>query len=171
MHVMLTCDTIRGLCSSGRLTIIQKSQKNSDNFNYYITPNLTLQLFGGKVIVSDPKYLVLQFDRVASISLLNLLRTTSSCLSDYLKSCVDVDTELIYPLFSEQESTFTIRIYLPHVKRKYFIETYITDDDEVVPFRTPRIGAVLKEARVEIRNLWQNKGRIGFNLELKYLGL
>lgn len=169
MSVVVNSDVIRGLCTDGRLTIIQKAQRNGGGYNYYITPNLVLVLYGGKVIVSDLKYLVLQFDRFENINLLNLLRTTNSCISDYLKSCIDIDVELLYPLFSEQETTFTIRIYLPHVRQKYFIET--TYDNEVVPFRIPRVGVVLREARIEIRNLWKNKGRIGFNLELKYLGL
>jgi hypothetical protein len=171
MSIILTSAVIRELCSNGGITIIQKSQKNSGDYNYYITPNLSLKLYGGKVLISDPKYLVLQFDRYTNINLLNLLRNTTSNISEYLKNCINIDTKLIYPMFNEQENTFTIRVYLPHVRYKYSIETNILSEEKnMQPFTRPRVGMILREARVEIRNLWQNKGRIGFNLELKYLG-
>lgn len=176
MSVVLTSDKIKSLCSDGCLTIVKKSQKNTGNYNYYITPNLALNLYGGKVIVSDQKYLVLQFekydkDSCSNLNLLNFLRTTTSCISDYLKSCTDINTELMYPLFNEHDTTLTLRVYLPHVRQKYFIETKLIEENEVVPFKRPMVGVVIRQARVDIRNLWQNKGRVGFNLELKYLGL
>jgi hypothetical protein len=171
MSILLTSDVIRGLCSDGRLTVIEKKQKNGGDYNYYITPNLAFRLYRGKVIVSDTKYIVLQFDKYTNLNLLHLLRTTTSCISNYLKSCIDINTDLIYPLCSEQDNTFTIRMSLPHVRQKYFIEAKSLEENEVIPFRKPFVGTILTEAQAEIRNLWQNKGRIGFNIELKHVGL
>ncbi len=171
MSITVTSEIIRDLCSSNRITIIQKRQKNTGDYNFYITPNLSLQLYGGKVIITDPKFLVVQFEKSTHITLLSLLRTTSECITDYLKSCIELDIENVYPLFSEQDNTFTIRVYLPHVRNKYFIETKSANENEIIQFTRPRIGTVLKELRVDIRNLWQNKQRLGFNLELKYIEL
>lgn len=171
MSILLNSAIIRDLCTDGRITIIEKKQRNSGDYNYYITPNLAIQLYRGKVIVSDPKYIVLQFDKYTSIGLLQMLRTTTSCISEYLKSCIDINNDLIYPLCSEQENTFTIRICLPHVGKKYFIETKLIGENEIIPFRRPSVGTILTEARIEVRNLWQNKGRIGFNNELKNVWL
>jgi hypothetical protein len=172
MSVIVTSDTIRNLCTEGSLTIIKKRQKANACYNYYITPNLTLKLYEGRVVVSDAKFLVLQFDKYTNLSLLQLLRTTTSCITDYLKRCADISTQMMYSLCSEQENTFTVRVYLPNVRQsRYFIETKIVDQDESIPFRRPNVGVVLRETRVEIRNVWEKDGRTGFNLELKYVGL
>lgn len=165
--IVITSDNIRELRHTGRLTFARKSQKTQGDFNYYITPNLALNLYGGKVIDSNPKYLVIQFDKYQNINLLQLLRTTSTNITDYLKECFGLSdvVETVYPLFVEGEVFFNIRVYLPHVRNKYFIETCV--DEVKTPFKLPNRGVVIPSARVEIRNLWQNKSRIGFNLELK----
>jgi hypothetical protein len=170
-YISLTSEIIRDLTDQCVITIIKKRQKDSSdskpNFNYFITPNLRINLFNAKLLVSNPKFIVLQFDRYRDLSLLSLLKTVNTRIIDYLNRCYPVDCPNIYSLYSEQENTFTLRCYLPQVRSKYLISYEV--DGEDCKYVTPRQSSIIDCVGIEIRNIWESGGKMGFNLEVKHM--
>lgn len=162
MILLQSADTLRTLCEHGKLGISQKEQPQG--YNYYFTPPLRLTLYSPKVVVSTSSYIVLQYDKYEKEKLFNMLRSISSQLKAHLKRCFPIRSEInVYDMFMEQSMTFTIRCSLPHVGKKYFIET------TTPPFRVPRSNEHLHCVGIDIRNMWESNNRIGFNLELKHI--
>lgn len=145
----------------------RKSQKEKGSYNYYITPNCSIYLYDAVVMIADPKYIVLKFDKVKHASLLKLLNTISNQMIDMLKQSYPLSYKIIFPIYGEQQDTFTVRCSLPHVRNKYFIDCVF--ENETVDFALPRRNCVFQKIGVVVRNIWENKERIGFNIEIKSL--
>jgi len=170
--IIINSEIISDLVNSGELKIIRKSQKTRNAYNYYITPNLQLRLFGGKIVFCDAKTIVFQFDKYKNMSLLKLLQHVSEVLLSRLKRSYDIRSESIFTVHQEQELTFSIRCTLPVLSiRGQVSGYYIHDESEVEShqnnFRLPRVGYCYESVVIEIRNAWENAGRLGFNVELK----
>lgn len=167
----LNSEIIKQLCNNNEISIIRKSQKNLGDYNYFVSPNLTINLYGAKVIIVTRDYIVLQFSKIEKITLLSMLRTIDNYIIKYLKECFFIQpTTTIYSLFSETDTHFTLRISLPHYKYKYSIKCY-NDDNNQIPFTLPYVQSILSESFIDIRNLWSSNNRIGYNLQLKKIKL
>lgn len=179
MTIILTIDILKQIIDNQELKVITKRQPKTNNYNYYLTPNIGVCLYNPKIIVVDPKYLVLQFNKSENINLLNLLRYTSESIFKYVKkSNYIVQTTKFYHIESEQETTFSIRCHLPHVKNKYFIKVELSSGvshkgsqnfggNEESKFWLPPKNSSYDSVILEIRNMWLNNEKVGFNLELK----
>ncbi len=166
--VQVNSEKVKDMVANCELSIIRKPQKEAGNYNYYFTPNMTVKLYNAKVIVSDPKFLVLQFTKSSSLNLLIMLRSINASLTSYLRRCYVIDEDkMLYPCFSEQEDTFTIRCYLPHIRNKYFITTEF--DGVESKFVLPRPNNILSCVTVEYRNIWESTDKLGFNMEVKVI--
>ena len=159
-------ETLNDLIYSDVLKVLKKRQKVNSNVNYYFNPNLSVQLFNAKALIVNQKYIVLEFDKTTHLSLLLFLRAISDKLINFLKSkdC-DLFDVSIYNIMSELENTFTIRCHLPNNKGKYFIESSMSGQKQ--EFRVPRAKCVIDVATIEIRNVWGQDKKYGFNVELK----
>lgn len=163
MTLILTSELLDNL----DLKIMKKNQKDTNNTNYYFTSLIGLNLYNAKVIVSNTKFLVLQFDKIKNYNLLLLLRKTNNFLQNELKKRYsELFNENIYSLVSEsdKDDTFSIRCYLPSYKGHYNIKY---DLDGIQPFKLPKVNHIINIATVDIRNLWKSNDVLGFNLELK----
>lgn len=170
MTIILNCDTIKQLVETGDFKIIKKNQKIVGNCNYYFTPNMGINLYSAKVKFIDKKFIVFEFDKHTNSSLLLLLKNINKVFIDQLKiNNSELFDSPIYNLFSEDESNFTLRCYLPNSNGKYFITVDSTETDTKLPFRLPRVNAIYDMAIVEIRNVWKKDETCAFNLELKYV--
>lgn len=163
----LNSEVIKELCNNNEITIIRKTQKTSGNYNYFLSPNLSIDLYGGKAMIITSDYIVLEFSKVEKPALYYMLKTVDKYILNYLKECFSIsDKNTIYSLYSETDLLFTLRISLPHYKYKYSIKCFDHSDNQI-PFRLPNTGAILTECVLDIRNLWNSNNRIGYNLQLK----
>ena len=159
-------DTLSNLIHTNELKILKKRQKVAENVNYYFNPNLSIEMNDAKVIITNPKYIVLEFDNVKHHGLLTLLRNTSEKLTMYLRNKdSDLFNHSIYSIHSELENTFTIRCHLPNYKGKYAIQSSMSGQSTM--FNVPRISCIINNAVIEIRNVWGQGDKYGFNVELK----
>ena len=166
--MLLTLDKLKGIVEDDTLKIAKKHQKEG-GVNYYFSPNIGIKLYKAKVVFKNPKFLVLQFSKDHNINLLFFLRGVNNILLHELKKKhSEMFTKEIYSFFSETETHFTIRCYLPNYKNKYLIQCE-SSDNSVTYFTLPRLEYVFDNITLEIRNVWHKNERGGFNLELKYI--
>jgi hypothetical protein len=166
MSIILTLDKLKSIIEEGTLKIAKKHQKEG-GVNYYFTPNIAIKLYKAKVTFKNPKFLVLQFSKDHNINLLHFLRGVNNTLLYELKRAhSEMFTKEVYSFFSETDTHFTIRCYLPNYKNKYFIQCE-SSDNSVTYFTLPRLEHVFDNVTLEIRNVWYKNEKGGFNLELK----
>lgn len=163
MVYLLTSESLTNLIQEGKLNILKKSQKLGTN--YFFTPTIGIKLYNPKVIFSDRKNITLQFDKRTNLNLYKMLEFINSILMKKYKNSSQTVPDLNYNLFYENDDFFNIRVFLPYSKGKYDIQ--VTDNANFIPFRIPNKGAVYDIVVVEIRNIWEQASRSGFNLELK----
>jgi hypothetical protein len=163
----LNSSVIKELCDNNEITIIRKSQKTTSDFNYFLSPNLTVNLYGGRVMIITKDYIVLEFSKLEKEGLYIMLKTIDKYIINYLKECFSIsEKNTIYSLYSETDAYFTLRISLPNYKYKYSIKCYDKNDNQI-PFKLPIVNEIIKESILDIRNLWNSNNRIGYNLQLK----
>lgn len=149
------------------LALLRKQQKTQDAFNYYLNPSISFQINNPKVIICNSNYIVFQLDKYKNLSLYQMLKSINDQLYNYLKYLYNTEAETSHTIFSEVDDNFTLRCYLPHIGKKYSIQS--TFFNKEVPFTLPKINCVIDAAIIDIKNLWEMNNRIGFNLELKVL--
>jgi hypothetical protein len=164
MVIVTSATQFKDMIDNGELCITKKPQK-VDGDNYFLSPNIGFRLYGAQVIQNNENYLVLGFDKIRDISLYSMLSYMDKRIRDYLKTSYIIQSDVFHSLFSETESSFTIRCYLPHLGKRYFTEC--ESDGKQVAFRVPNKFATIDVAYVEIRNVWECRNRLGFNIELK----
>lgn len=163
---IINSSVLSELVQTDTLKIVKKSQKIS-GCNYYFTPNLSLQLYNAQVMFVTPKFVVFKFDRVQHASLLGLLKSiNNTLLYELRRRYSELYEKDIYHMYSETDTDFTIRCFLPNSRDKYHV-TVTNNQNEQLLFRIPKVNASYDIATVEIRNVWVNGERRGFNLELK----
>lgn len=165
----LTIAKLNDLIDSGQLTMIRKAQRDTSSFNYYITPKLTFTLYNATVFIRTPQYIVFKFSKTDCLNLLLSLRAIDARLKGYLfwKYGLDKDLFTDHPIASEDETHFTIRCHLPQYKNKYLIHEEW--EGQEVKFMMPNVGKVYKSAYLELKNIWENGKRLGYNIELKQI--
>jgi|UniRef100_A0A6C0ALS1 hypothetical protein len=167
MTIIINSEVLSELINSEQLKIVKKRQQHSDNFNYYFSPSIGLNLWKPKVMIINPKFIVLEFNKIEHMSLLILLRDINKKLQKLVKN---KNSELfntdIYNIMSEIDNDkFTIRCYLPNFKGKHLIKCYVDKNEEM--FKLPRVNTVIDNCIIEIRNIWKTNDKSGFNIELK----
>ena len=156
------------------LKVTKKPQKVPGNYNYYFTSEsniLELTLYNPKVIFVKSTFIVLEFTKKESLSLLNKLRSMDIMFKNLVISSSSNSEINWYPMHSEQEETFSIRLHLPQIRNSYKIDYYITEPstNETVKyaFTLPRVSAKYNKAVVNVKNVWETSGKFGYNIELK----
>lgn len=167
MTIIINSEVLSELINSGNLKIVKKIQKNSENFNYYFNPSIGMNLWKAKIMIVNPKFIVLEFNKREHMNLLILLRDINTKLQKLVRT---KNSELfninIYNIMSEiEDDKFTIRCHLPNFKGKYLIKSYINTNDET--FKLPSINTIVDNCVIEIRNIWKIGEKVGFNIELK----
>ena len=164
MSIVLSTNTLQEIIGKGFLSVVRKSQKET-GFNYFLTPNVGIKLLYPKVIESNSNFIVLQFEKKTSLTLLMLLKNIHSQLIQYIETSYMLGASTKYEIFQEQQDTFSIRCYLPHFKTKYHIETYL--NEEKIQFNIPKKNVILESVYVDLRNVWEKNDKLGYNLEVK----
>lgn len=163
---LVNFEVLTELVKTDTLKIVKKSQK-TDGSNYYFTPSLSLQLYNARVRFITSKFVVFEFDRIKHASLLGLLKSVNnSLLFELRRRYSELYNKDVYNMYSETDDKFTIRCFLPNSSGKYHIQVN-SNQNERLTFHLPRVDACYDIATVEIRNVWVNGERRGFNLELK----
>jgi hypothetical protein len=158
-------EELDNMINEGQLSVLCKPQKSS-GYNYYFVPNLALNVYNSKILISTPKYIVLEWDKFKCSSLLSMLRSFSQKLRNYVKRSYFVSDDLtVYDIHCEQELTFTIRCYLPQTRGKYHIESWY--DGQLDSFKLPKKNLSLSCVNLEIRNIWISNDKMGYNIEVK----
>jgi hypothetical protein len=172
MTIILNSDVIKQLTHNDVFKILKKNQKVLGNCNYYFTPNMGISVYNPKIKFVDKKFVVLEFIKRDSLSLLLLLRHINDVFLNKLReNFSETFDKTIYNLFSEDDLAFTLRCYLPNNNGKYFVQTEDSDTGLKIPFKLPRVNTNYNQSMIEIRNVWKKNETYGFNLELKYVSL
>lgn len=162
----ITPQQLLELCKSGEIGIFRKAQTQSGNYNYFITPNCRMELYGGKVKFIDIKYIVIEYNKSSHLSLLLMLKTMHEHLVKSIKLVYpNNDKTNWYPMHSETDTSFSIRCYLPQAKGSYSIESYF--ENAKIPFKLPRTGCNIQSASLDIRNIWELNKKMGYIIDLK----
>jgi hypothetical protein len=164
MTILLNSEVLNELIVSKTLKIMKKSQKIANNSNYYFIPSIGIKVYKPKIVYSNYKWVVFEFDKYEFYNLLKLLQIINDKLQYKLKADYsELFDKDIYNIISERDDKFTLRCYLPNKNGKYFIKC----NESNYVFKLPKINCYLDEALIEIRNVWCNDSKYGFNLELK----
>lgn len=151
------------------IKILKRNQKTQGNANYYFSPIISFELYNAKVIFINPKFLVFEFDKYKCSTLFNLLQKSYNVLQNELKkNYSELFDKNIYSFIAEQETTFTIRCHLPNKNGKYFITCKDINQNDL-KFNLPRSNINYSMVIIEVRNLWSNNDKYGFNIELKHI--
>lgn len=162
MTIILNSEVLDSLIRDDILKILKKNQKIAGNCNYYFTPNIGLNLYNAKVKFVDKKFIVFEFEKYKHLGLLGLLKRINEVLKTKVRTNnSELFEKAIFDLFNEDDNVFSLRCYLPNYNGKYSIETNFEK------FNIPRVGCCYDIATIEIRNIWKNNEKHGFNCELK----
>lgn len=161
-QILLTLDNIIIL---DNLKIIKRSQNKSiRDCNYYFTPNLTIPISDAKVLITNEKFLVFEFDKKKHLNLFNLLKNINEKLKYKLKNNYNelyhLNDNEFHNLFSDLVNTFTIRCHLQNKNGIYYIKSKSS-------FKLPNINHIYDNILLEIKNVWSHNSKYGFNIELK----
>lgn len=143
--------------------------QRGDGKNYFFVPTIALKLYNPKVAWIDPlkKNISFSFNKYENLTLLKMLKSINDKLI-YIYNNKSDEPVLTSPFFYEKDDLFYIRCYLPNcnkLKGKYFIESIFNGQTE--KFNIPLVNCVYSSIIVDIRNIWEDPSRSGFNLELK----
>lgn len=165
MVYLLTSTSLTELLQEGRLHLLKKPQKLGTN--YYFAPTIGIKLYNAKVLFSDQKNITFQFDKWKNPSLYKMLQHINTVLLQKYKKSSDQVPAITYNIFSETEDHVNIRVFLPSSKGKYTIHVQDNEEHSALEFKIPRKGIIYDVVVLEIRNIWEQSTRSGFNLELK----
>jgi len=160
-QVRLNTSTLKEMMESGSLTVMVKPQKNnqSGETNIFFSPSIGLELFNPKVTFVDLKTVVLTFNKSTDINLLIMLRYINKTLLSFLKPN---DKQKVYDIFSESDTTFSLRCHLPSFKGKFSVKYF--EDNEEKRFKYPKLNCTIPFVLIHIKNIWCSNNRYGFNL-------
>lgn len=159
----MNAESLREAITTKELAFFKTNQKNSNNINYFFTPTISINLYKCKVIYRTNKNITIQFDKILNKSLYLMLSSMHNQLSAFVN--INTDNKKFYPIVYETDTKFSIQCYLPHKIDKYFISC--TFDKEECAFTLPNINSYLDMVNIEIRNIWETKDKIGYNIEIK----
>lgn len=167
-RIILNSEVINDLIYSNTLSLHIKFKKNNGK-NYFFIPNIGLKLHNPTVSWIDPlkKNISFGFNKCdnLSLSLLNMLRYINDKLT-IIYNNKSMYPKVLSPFFFEKGDLFYIRCYLPNTgKGKYHIESYFNNIKE--DFTIPRLSSTYSTIIIDIRNIWEDDNKSGFNLELK----
>jgi len=164
-RIILNSQVINDLIFSNTLELQTKFQKNNGK-NYFFMPNIGIKLFNAKVSWIDPfkKNISFAFNKYENLALLNMLRYINEKLTMVYNKKSSYPKPLS-PFLFEKDDSFYIRCYLPNTRGKYHIESYFNNDTE--GFSIPKMSCVYNIIVIDIRNIWEDDNKSGFNLELK----
>ena len=165
-RIILNSEIINELVSSKSLIMQKKYQRGSDGKNYFFSPTISLKLFNPKVAWVDQykKNISFSFNKHENLNLLIMWRYINTKIVELYNKQSDNPVS-VAPFYFEKDDNFYVRCYLPNVKGKYFITSSFNNNEEM--FSVPRVGLTYTSITIDIRNIWENSTRSGFNLELK----
>ena len=164
---IITHDLLNTLEKNDEIKLIKKEQTGSMiGLNYFISPKLSIKLYKPKVIFINAKTITLEMSKI-NTGLIGLLKRCDNIISNK----IETNEQIKYGIFYENETNNTIclRCYLPNFKSKYLIK-YIEENKEI-PFRLPNLHSTIDEVIIDIKNIWLNNNKLGYNLELKIVNI
>jgi hypothetical protein len=168
-RIILNSSILNDLINTNTL-VLQTKFKKPNGKNYFFIPNIGIKLFNAKVSWIDPskKNISFAFNKYENLSLLNMLRYINEKLT-IIYNNKSMYPKNLSPFFFEKDDLFYIRCYLPNTKWKYHIESYFNDNSE--EFFIPKLSSIYNIIIIDIRNIWEDDNKAGFNLELKETSL
>ena len=153
------------------LSISRKSQKKKDCFNYFFNPSLDISLRNSKVFYVDPscKFIVFIFSKVEYMNLFLFCKSISNtilfqtkCLAKRIMYSSNIDSKEAFPfyLIRENNEEFTVKCNINNNIKFYF-------ENNLEKFRPPKNGIVYDKVVLNIKNIWEDTTRIGFNMDIK----
>lgn len=146
-----------------QIILSSKFQKDGVSINYFLSPQLCINIYKPRFLIVQDKYVVIEFKKDQHHSLLYMFKG----INHYLKGLLP-KTFSCHDFFSEQDETFTIRLSLPKTKYKYTISCE-NNYDQQVQFQLPVVNSVPSLIKILFKNIWQINNKGGFNIELNHI--
>lgn len=168
--VILNTNILQEMINTNSLTTNIKFQKGNGK-NYFFVPTIAIKLYNAKISWIDPykKNISFSFNKYENLTLLNMLKSINKDLI-YVYNKKSDEPMPVSSFFFEKDEFFYVRVYLPNTNGKYHIESIFIDgseNQEKTQFNIPRLNCIYSSIIVDIKNIWENQTRSGFNLELK----
>jgi hypothetical protein len=155
------------------LKISRRLQKKQNCYNYFFNPTLDITLRNAKVFYVDPnnKFIVFIFSKVVNINLYlfcksisdNLLFKTKQLAKRIMYSSTIHEKEAFpFYLVRENNEEFTIKCNVNNNIKSYF-------NNKLEKFKIPINGINYNSITLNIKNIWEDPARVGFNLDIKQL--
>lgn len=147
------------------ITFIVKNAKNNYK-NYIIQPNISISLYNSKVSWVDGscKNLCLCFNKYDNMSLKNMLKIINDKINNKTDYFYSLENKI--SIFYEKGDYFYVKCFLPP-------NINYTFDGLKETYSKPRVGIIIKQCIIDIRNVWMNNDtkNVGIHLELKEINI
>lgn len=136
------------------VSFIKKRVGNTDN--YYFTPNQEITLWNAYIfdVLPEKNSIVVSFKKDTNFLLYRLLEKKGDELLRVIG--VEGDDKSKIKLFTESSNYFYIKIWVPP-KQMYYLRK--------------AKGDTLKEAIINVNNIWENSTKRGFHMSVKIFKL
>jgi hypothetical protein len=152
-------------------TLSRRAQKKKDHYNYFFNPVIEIALRNARVFYVDPncKFIVFIFSKLTDINLYLFCKSISNTL---LYKTKKLAKEILYTtkihdkesfpfyLKRDNDTEFTIKCNVNNAIKFYY-------NNDLERFKVPTTGMLYNTVYINIKNIWEDITRVGFNLEIK----
>jgi hypothetical protein len=161
-----------------QIAISKKIQKQKNSFNFFFSPSLDIKLRNARVWYIDLKTMVFIFNKSENLNLYLFLQNISKTLltkTEYYAKQITYSssfgTKTKFDFISNRISKdkddleiqeFTIKCFIPPTIKLFH-------EQKEVKYNSPLKGNIFDNITLNIKNIWEDPTRIGFNIEVKEL--
>jgi hypothetical protein len=173
MHIKNTSDLYDTVIS-----ITKKLQKQKNSANFFFSPTLYIELHNARVWYIDFKTMVFIFNKSENLNLYLLLQNISKTLlakTEYYAKQITYSssfgTKTKFDFLSNRNykdkndleiQEFTIKCFIPPGIKLFH-------EQKEVKYQMPLKGNLFDKITLNIKNIWEDPTRVGFNIEVKEL--
>jgi hypothetical protein len=160
------------------ISISKKIQKQKNSSNFFFSPTLDIELHHARVWYIDFKTMVFIFNKSENLNLYLFLQNISKTLltkTEYYAKQITYSssfgTKTKFNFLSNRNSRdkndleileFTIKCFIPPSIKLFH-------EQKEVKYQMPLKGNLFDKITLNIKNIWEDPTRIGFNIEVKEL--
>jgi hypothetical protein len=152
------------------ISLIETEQENDkSSVNIYFKPRLLLNVYSCHVQhIVNRNTLNIALDKTLHYSIIKALENLDYLVSERLGHERFNSLQKYKPFF-DQNNSVLVRCFIPSKLNKYYTLCTETIDNSKknIPFKLPRQGTKLDHVVLEIKNVWIQNNKLGYNFELK----
>jgi hypothetical protein len=130
--------------------------------NTFFSPRLQLNIYKCKVKnVINQHTINISLDKAVHFCVVKALDALHENVSNRLAF------EKLYKPYFDQKDNVLLRLYIPKKDSRYVVKCTENNGLSTCSFTLPRAGCVFDHIVVEIKNIWSQGNKSGYNVELK----